>query len=218
MYSRHFTATIYHVHTHKVYVYIYTHTYQYKFSWDDQPASRHACHPHIPILCKHMLLLALLMICIESMQFLHLNLFYSVISDIIDLDVHMLRLLSSQYDAWIIVCRLELCQSIWLHCIIVDFVQIIVVPEACTIVFKKNGPPSNYKFQIHNIGHARLLEAPVHKMTQWNHINMLYFEIKYVHRCGKSDSIRACHAAGPGSIPGRDKFPGWGFFGVFPHL
>ena len=39
-----------------------------------------------------------------------------------------------------------------------------------------------------------------------------------VHRCGASGSMRACHAAGPGSIPGRDKFPGWGFFGVFPHL
>ena len=33
-----------------------------------------------------------------------------------------------------------------------------------------------------------------------------------VHRCGASGSTRACHAAGPGSIPGRDKFPGWGFF------
>ena len=50
----------------------------------------------------------------------------------------------------------------------------------CTIVFKKNGPPTNCKFQIHNIAHARLLEAPVHNMTQWNHVNMLYFEIKYV--------------------------------------
>ena len=30
--------------------------------------------------------------------------------------------------------------------------------------------------------------------------------------------MRACHAAGPGSIPGRDRFPEWGFFGVFPHL
>ena len=39
-----------------------------------------------------------------------------------------------------------------------------------------------------------------------------------VHRCGASGSMRACHAAGPGSIPGRDKFPGWVFFGVFPHL
>ena len=29
-----------------------------------------------------------------------------------------------------------------------------------------------------------------------------------VHRCEASDSMRACHAAGPGSIPGRDKFPG----------
>ena len=35
-----------------------------------------------------------------------------------------------------------------------------------TIVFKKNGPPTNFKFKIHNIAHARLLEAPVHKMTQ----------------------------------------------------
>ena len=39
-----------------------------------------------------------------------------------------------------------------------------------------------------------------------------------VHRCGASGSMRAYHAAGPGSIPGRDRFPGWGFFGVFPHL
>ena len=31
-------------------------------------------------------------------------------------------------------------------------------------------------------------------------------------------STRTCHAAGPGSIPGRDKFPGRGFFGVFPYL
>ena len=36
-----------------------------------------------------------------------------------------------------------------------------------------------------------------------------------VHRCGTSGSMRACHAAGPGSIPGRNKFPRWGFFGVF---
>ena len=39
--------------------------------------------------------------------------------------------------------------------------------------------------------------------------------IKIVHRCGASGSMRACHAAGPGSIPGRERFPGWGFF---PHL
>ena len=29
-----------------------------------------------------------------------------------------------------------------------------------------------------------------------------------VHRCGASGSMHACHAAGLGSIPGRDKFPG----------
>ena len=29
-----------------------------------------------------------------------------------------------------------------------------------------------------------------------------------VHRCGASGSMRACHATGPGSIPGRDRFPG----------
>ena len=28
-----------------------------------------------------------------------------------------------------------------------------------------------------------------------------------VHRCGPGGSMRACHAAGPGSIPGSDKFP-----------
>ena len=36
-----------------------------------------------------------------------------------------------------------------------------------------------------------------------------------VHRCGASGSMRVCHAAGPGSIPGRDRFPGWGFFRGF---
>ena len=39
-----------------------------------------------------------------------------------------------------------------------------------------------------------------------------------VHRCGAGGSLRACHAAGPGSIPGRDKFAGWGFLGVFLHV
>ena len=32
-----------------------------------------------------------------------------------------------------------------------------------------------------------------------------------VHHCGASGSMRACHAVGPGSIPSRDRFPGWGF-------
>ena len=49
---------------------------------------------------------------------------------------------------------------------------------------------------------------------EWETERLIYI----VHRCGASGGMRACHAAGPGSIPGRDKFPGWGFFGVFPHL
>ena len=48
-------------------------------------------------------------------------------------------------------------------------------------------------------------------------IHYLYYYY-YVHCCGASASMRACHEAGPGSIPGRDKFPGWGFFGGFPDL
>ena len=37
----------------------------------------------------------------------------------------------------------------------------------------------------------------------------------HVHRCGSGGSMRACHVAGQGSIPGRDRNPGWGFFRVF---
>ena len=29
-----------------------------------------------------------------------------------------------------------------------------------------------------------------------------------IHRCGASGSMRTCHAAGPGSMPSLDKFPG----------
>ena len=42
--------------------------------------------------------------------------------------------------------------------------------------------------------------------------------ITQIHCCGAGGSMPACHVAGPSSIPGREKFPGWGFFGVFPHL
>ena len=43
------------------------------------------------------------------------------------------------------------------------------VNELRTIAFKKNGPPTNYKLQKHNCAPARLLESPVHNITQWNH-------------------------------------------------
>ena len=45
------------------------------------------------------------------------------------------------------------------------------------------------------------------------HSSLLFILLvtRQVHRCRTGGSMRACHAAGPGSIPGRDKFPGWGF-------
>ena len=45
--------------------------------------------------------------------------------------------------------------------------------------------------------------------------NFLLHSKTGVHRCGLGGSMRACHTAGPGSILGRDKFPGWGFFRFF---
>ena len=33
------------------------------------------------------------------------------------------------------------------------------------------------------------------------------YRYRPVHRCGPGGSMRACHTAGPGSIPGRDRFP-----------
>ena len=48
-----------------------------------------------------------------------------------------------------------------------------------------------------------------------NKISMEICSKLIVHRCGTGGSMHACHAAGPGSIPGRDKFPGWVFSGFF---
>ena len=45
--------------------------------------------------------------------------------------------------------------------------------------------------------------------------NFHIFISQSVHRCGAGGSMGACHATGPGSIPGRDKFPVWGFFSGF---
>ena len=39
--------------------------------------------------------------------------------------------------------------------------------------------------------------------------NIYYFIYKEnVNRCGTGGNMRACYAGGPGSIPGRDMFPG----------
>ena len=42
----------------------------------------------------------------------------------------------------------------------------------------------------------------------FNYIYIYILQWNDVHRCGPGGSMRACHAAGPGSIPGREKFPG----------
>ena len=44
---------------------------------------------------------------------------------------------------------------------------------------------------------------------------VVVFAALLVHSCGAGGIMRACYAAGPGSIPDRDKFPGWGFFRGF---
>ena len=58
----------------------------------------------------------------------------------------------------------------------------------------------------------------------WSMSKYIYMYVQYmfqndgVHCCGTGGSMCACQAAGLGSIPGWDKFPGRGFFGAFPHL
>ena len=63
------------------------------------------------------------------------------------------------------------------------------------------------------IGSKNCLPSP----TPILHVHFRYYHTSphLVHRCGASGCMRACHAAGPGSIPGRDRFPGWGFFRGF---
>ena len=46
-------------------------------------------------------------------------------------------------------------------------------------------------------------------------LRLLHNESTQAQGCGEGGSMRACHTAGPDSIPGRGKFPGRGFFGAF---
>ena len=68
------------------------------------------------------------------------------------------------------------------------------------------------EWSIRNVNRVGCADGILHLPNIWQKV------INKVHRCGTGDSMCACQAAAPGSIPGRDKFPGWGFFGVFPHL
>ena len=49
--------------------------------------------------------------------------------------------------------------------------------------------------------------------TLYNALGLYYYY--YVHRCGSGSNMRACYAAGPGSITVRDRFSGWVFFRGF---
>ena len=64
-----------------------------------------------------------------------------------------------------------------------------------------------------------LLIALVTLASYWlstvHYITTIIIIITMVHRCGPGGSMCACHAAGPSSIPGRDRFPGLGFSGFF---
>ena len=49
----------------------------------------------------------------------------------------------------------------------------------------------------------------IEKLYLRGQFNKINFNNKSgVHRCGTGGSMCACHAAGPGSIPGRNRFPG----------
>ena len=54
------------------------------------------------------------------------------------------------------------------------------------------------------------IETSVHHACQFYLISF-----RVVHGCEASGSMQACHAASPGSIPSRDKFPRWDFFRGF---
>ena len=71
------------------------------------------------------------------------------------------------------------------------------------------------RFSVHTMLKKRKIEG-----EYWTLYRELMDDEDKVHRCGASDCVRACHAAGLDLIPSRDKFPGRGsfFFGAFPHL
>ena len=50
-------------------------------------------------------------------------------------------------------------------------------------------------------------KSPFSNLSVTSPTSQLILQSYRVHRCGASGRMRACHAAGPGSIPGRDKFP-----------
>ena len=78
-------------------------------------------------------------------------------------------------------------------------------------------PPVHFLIKI-RILRGSVLPPSLHvKYKYWDSFRLKYKRYyNYVHRCGTDGgSMRACQATGPDSIPGRDKFPGWGFSEFF---
>ena len=80
---------------------------------------------------------------------------------------------------------------------------------ACMKLFKKKRKARSLFDRFHSLK-SNLLSI---SCSQANPIDFSIALPKF--RCGTGCSMRACHAAGPGSVPGRDKFSGWGFLGFF---
>ena len=67
-------------------------------------------------------------------------------------------------------------------------------------------------FSLHD---TRLVLRPTLRYNFVSFSTFTSFIYSIVHRCGAGGTMRACHTAGPNSIPGREKFPGWVFSGFF---
>ena len=73
--------------------------------------------------------------------------------------------------------------------------------------------PSQFLF-LFLISSSIILPSPTLSITIAFSILSAHFT-RSVHRCGPGGSMRACHVAGPGSIPGRYRFLSEVFFRVF---
>ena len=82
-----------------------------------------------------------------------------------------------------------------------------------------SGPPGWKAGSLPTTSWQRIRWIPViHFIAQHEIIDYTFYICLNGHRCGGDGSMRAYQAAGPGSIPGREKIPGWCFSGGFPRL
>ena len=111
-----------------------------------------------------------------------------------------------------------------------DYMEDMPVASRQQMFFMHDGAPAYFSLSVREdfdahypgcwIGRGGLIAWPPRSsglnpldFYHWGHLKSLVHssavnDEQTVHRCGASGSMWACHAAGPGSIPGRDKFPG----------